>query len=800
MLDLSQKKLTKAEWCGVESPLQPSEMAVIRLLAESLDDVNKSQAVALPLSQSLKVAGYDNLIFDRYLRTAWDAVAKQVKSVYNTDLQIPRVAEPKLKKADVIKFNNSRLTHSPEGIIEFVVLALFRSSLRKQRKKNGDWLIPYFTGCHLYHTAFEAANGVLRELLGQLMQIVAGDLSPATAVLSSVAILEENVLLTKYAPLSLFPHQRQLIYALRNECRVPKLITYTAPTGTGKTLSPLGLLGFKGVIFMCAARHVGLALARAAVAAEKPMAFAFGCESETDIRLHYSAAKYYTTNSRTGGIRKVDNSAGAKVQLMVCDMKSYLVAMRYMLKYRESHDLVWYWDEPTMTLDCDSHPCHELISANWTHNTIPNVVLSSATLPSQEDLESINDTFRSRFGGASIERISSHDCRKTITLLDKQGYAQSPHSTFDTAPKIRASALVCKRNLTLLRYVDLQEIVSFIEDAWRTLGEATLPDQLAPAIAFPTLQSITMESVKRYYLELILCIEDATLHGIAQRLASERVPRHKSTVYASSSDAHTLTDGPTMFMCEDTAKVGAFLLQEAKVPENELTRITQCLNKNERLSSRIATLEQRLEDLTASDEAAGNTNRLGDSSRGGEEVLKVRSEITRLSMAIQSVSIESKYIPNKPMHLRRFGCEPGNSVAFTNSLSEDDLLEILNLRHVALPQKLLLMLGIGVFESSAQPRYLELMKKLASDQKLYLIVASTDYTYGTNYQFCHGYVGSGLTKSMSREKSIQAFGRVGRGRCQQTYSIRVRDDIIIERLFNEDAETPELDNMVKLLS
>ena len=32
---------------------------------------------------------------------------------------------------------------------------------------------------------------------------------------------------------------------------------------------------------------------------------------------------------------------------------------------------------------------------------------------------------------------------------------------------------------------------------------------------------------------------------------------------------------------------------------------------------------------------------------------------------------------------------------------------------------------------------MDIMKKLAEEQKLYLIIASSDYIYGTNYQFCH---------------------------------------------------------------
>jgi len=159
-----------------------------------------------------------------------------------------------------------------------------------------------------------------------------------------------------------------------------------APTGTGKTLTPLALSEGNKIIFVCAARHVGLAFARAAISMNKKIAFVFGCSSADDIRLHFSAAKEYTKDRRSGGIRKVDNSVGDDVEIMICDIKSYLPAMFYMLAFNQREKMILYWDEPTITMDYENHEFHELIKENWTKNLIPNVVLSSATLPKLHEL------------------------------------------------------------------------------------------------------------------------------------------------------------------------------------------------------------------------------------------------------------------------------------------------------------------------------------------------------------------------------------------------------------------------------
>ena len=57
---------------------------------------------------------------------------------------------------------------------------------------------------------------------------------------------------------------------------------------------------------------------------EKKVAFGFGCQSASDIRLHYFSAVDYTINKKSGGIGKVDHSNGVNVEIMICDVQSIL--------------------------------------------------------------------------------------------------------------------------------------------------------------------------------------------------------------------------------------------------------------------------------------------------------------------------------------------------------------------------------------------------------------------------------------------------------------------------------------------
>lgn len=337
-------------------------------------------------------------------------------------------------------------------------------------------------------------------------------------ITNAYEFIERNSYLLKYEDKTLFVHQKQLFslcYDHRTEKTeneeeeeedpfIPKLILYTAPTGTGKTLSPIGLSEQYRIIFVCVARHIGLALAKSAISMEKKVAFAFGCESAADIRLHYFSAIDFTRDKRSGGIRKVDNSVGDNVEIMVCDVQSYITAMHYMLAFNRAEKIITYWDEPTITLDSQEHALHSTIHKNWTENQIPTMVLSCATLPTADELQPVFADFRCKFEDADVLTITSYDCRKSIPILDKSGYCVLPHFIYSDFTKLTECARFCEQNKTLLRYFDLREIIRFIEyiDVEELIDEAYTIDSYFT----DNISNITMNRLKEYYLELLLRI------------------------------------------------------------------------------------------------------------------------------------------------------------------------------------------------------------------------------------------------------------------------------------------------------
>jgi hypothetical protein len=275
--------------------------------------------------------------------------------------------------------------------------------------------------------------------------------------------------------------------------------------------------------------------------------------------------------------------------------------------------------------------------------------------------------------------------------------------------------------------------------------------------------------------------------------------------FISTKDAYTLTEGPTIYLATDIDKIAKFCIQQANIPALVMTDILESIEFNNRVNDKIDKLQKDLEDSLPKekqDDSAGGKKGGGEKTKKierameGSQNAKIKKDLEMYQGMIKIAQLNDTFIPNKPAHLKKWAEAMNVTNAFASSISEDVIVKIMMLNDVSDSWKILLMMGIGVFTNHTSIAYTEIMKNLADEQRLYLIIASSDYVYGTNYQFCHGYISKDL--SLTQEKIIQALGRVGRNGVQQEYTIRFRDDSHITKLFTAEAEKPEVQNMNRL--
>lgn len=879
-MDLQQRKLTKSEWDSIEKPISSNEKEILKLIIDGYEKVGikyNKQHTILGYLKMEQTPDLDDYVLSRYLLPQIIKMRETCIIPDNEQFTFLHIYKdgwkPKhaFKKAFSIKLQRyTPAMIAEQQLMESKLLDLTATMLANkygtQNKKSNSsgsnvpttsllWCKQYITLKKLLDTSLKPNKHVC-EIVKKILDILEEDVDISHIIENSANYIEQNIDILKYQDISLYHHQKEIFTHVKNDSA--KLIMYTAPTGTGKTLTPIGLLTKHKVIFVCAARHVGLALAKSAINMQKKVAFAFGCETADDIRLHYFAAKDYTKDWRTGGIRKVDNSVGDKVELMICDVKSYLPAMYYMLAFNEKKEIITYWDEPTITMDYETHECHTIIQDNWSKNLIPNVVLSSATLPKMHELAETIADFRTKFyeNDPNIVNILSSDCRKSVPIVNKYGYVVSPHNISNEYSAMLQIVQHCQQNPVLMRYFDLSDISSAIIIADKKKYSVRTINR-----RFASVDDVTMQEIKEYYLEMLLHIKpekwsefyietyntrNAVVTNIPQTGDSLRKvkslgntpssvnsvfsPPHAGNfiqrttsvqpmnkpdevvgTYISTKDSHTLTDGPTIYLSNEPEKIAKFCIQQANIPEVVMADLLHSIEFNNNINEKIEKLENELEDALPketgkSDDKGKGKSKAPDNSKKIERTMegntnvagRIREKLDSLRSMIKVTQLNETFVPNKRAHVEKWANGKNLNDAFTSTISEDTIVKIMSLNDVSNAYKILLMLGIGVFTHHKSVDYTEIMKQLADTQKLYLIIASSDYVYGTNFQFCHGYISKNM--GLTQEKTIQAIGRVGRSGVQQKYTIRFRDDEPIHKLFTHEENKPEVLNMNRLFT
>ena len=886
-MDLTQRKLSKSEWDGIEIPVNKDELEILQLIVNGFSNVQLKVNNTNSIFTQLKIEYNDQIEEFLYANFFADKIKTLVQK-YNIsficltssrkktgdedkDIYYINVATiVKLKSSDQIRLSrlNTETISSNNNIYEFVLYNNLEKMLDYKEKNNHKWMYYCYTLNKLIKNNVEKVNRFLKEIIETFIKNYEKDVDLLYILRNSSEIIEKNPNILKYSDLSLYDHQKTIFAAIKSV--KPKLILYIAPTGTGKTLTPLGLSQTYKVIFVCAARHVGLALARSAISIGKRIAFAFGCSAAEDVRLHYFAAKEYTKDRRSGQIRKVDNTVGDKVEIIICDIRSYLPAMFYMASFNDINNIITYWDEPTITMDYKHHELHTIIKNNWKKNIIPNFILSSATLPKLHELTHTIADFKEKFPESIIHNIVSYDCRKTIPLINNDGYIVMPHYLHEDYSNIIETVTHCEENLSLLRYFDLKEASEFIYYVeTNKLNKSSARFERN----FVSIDDIDMTQIKLYYLKVlknIILSSWSTIHNYfkIQRVkqikfnntvdgkgnaitrtkslitptkpkSGEKLSRVESVqlpiantnidppgscgVFVTTKDSYTLTDGPTIFLANDLPKIAKFCIQQANIPAIVMKDITDKIEYNNQINERVENIEKELEfeETRMESNSSGSTDNSKEakklqgkkdkknSSKAFDKMLdrttdknitKMREEITTLKGMIKNARLDDMFIPNRLAHLDKWAKTLNTSGAFTSNIEESIIVSIMLLKDVEDSWKILLLLGIGVFTQHKSSSYTEIMKTLADQQKLYLIIADSDYIYGTNYQFCHGYLSKDL--ELTQEKIIQALGRIGRNNIQQQYSARFRDNSQIITLFTRfnSEDKPEVINMNELFN
>ena len=777
-----QQKLLKSEWISLERKLDTKDINVLKIIQNGYHDSNICHDFHNTLRNLLKI---NDSLDDAYIfKTCYGD--KYKKSIQKTKCKLFqninfKGSDKKAKKSDIIRIENTMKTQKDiiDKSIESVILNIIFKIIKNTEDKEYWCLSLHNIITKNHHLQI---NNIVLELSICLLETAKKEFSDKTIkyILKNSNKCVDNNKYNSILPIKLYDHQCEIYNIFKNQ-QEPKLIYYTAPTSSGKTLTPVGLSEQYKIIFLCASKHIGLQLAKNLVNVQKKIAFSFGCDDVSQIRLHNNAA---STFIETKYGKKIDNTDGKNVDIIISDIKSYEIAMLYMLAYSQRENIILFWDEPTIMLDkiCSDH--HEMMQNVCKINKIPNVILSSATLPPREYLADVESSFMRKFGSNSkVFTVTNCDTISNICLVDECGNVVMPHTYFESFDSLQS--FLKKDIKKYYKFFSCQYCSKFILFYCKHKS-------ISLRRLFDNYDSLCSTNIKDVYFDILKSMNDSYW-----RLAYDSfnmMYKHKIDNIGTKITAEhgaSLVHGPTLYICENTKNVMKYLYTVSKISNETLSNIESNIEYNENILEKIKEEEQKIE-FELSKKSNADENDSGKDkinySLSDNSLEKYQQQLDKLNKSLKTITLPYIYIPNTKDHYLKYhpNHEYSESDIFTCVLDETVVQNILKL-DINNIYKILLLQGIGVF-STYKPNndynvYESLVKQLADEKELFVVIADSDYIFGVNYQFCHCYLGKDLS-NITHEKIIQAIGRVGRKERNKSFTFRFRSQHHINEFFN----------------
>lgn len=751
MEDFKLQKMLKREWISIEKQVDIKEKKILLMIKKGYNDIDIVLNNYYLISELIKLNNTDSDYYI-YINIILPYIVKNYLKYIKYTIK-PNKIKKKLSSKDFIRLNNSNL--NIDNSIDIIVILILKKLIKYNQ------VIYYYNIKYLI--SIYNINVYVKEIVNYYLDKFS--FLPIDILNNSSSVIENNNIF-EYFHISLHEHQKKIYNIFKNNSN--KLIFYTAPTSSGKTLTPIGLCEEYKVIFICASRHIGMNLAKSAVNVGRKIGFAFGCKTIDDIRLHFFSVNTYTNDKHKRPI----HTDGINVEMLICDLFSYESAMLYMKSFFDIKKIILFWDEPTISMDYDSHPLHEIIELNWRINEIPNIILSSATLPNNLDL--LIQNYKKKFEG-EFYNIDSIDEHTNITLVNNDGNIIMPHMYLHNKNDINNYLNTLGEKYK--KFLSIEQCSKFILNS-KLLNEFT--------DIHSNITTINSKTIKNFYYYILKNEEIVNIPNIT----------FDNSLCFSTTSSININYGPGLYIVENDYKnMIEELVKDININKNALQEVENDINYNLSLSEKLIRLKKDLEDKLKKEE--GKENKITD-QRFDNETKNIMKKIELIEKKYKSINLDDKYIPNTFSHYSKWNKEKKFKKLdlFKSDIDHEYINKIIEL-DISFDYKILLLIGIGILTNDNN-EYNTVMRELADSKKLLLIIASSDYIYGTNYQFAHCYLSHNIA-NITQEKIIQAIGRVGRKEKNKRFTFRILNDEHINILFR-DNKNMEGDKMNKLMS
>ncbi len=431
-------------------------------------------------------------------------------------------------------------------------------------------------------------------------------------------------------------------------------------------------------------------------------------------------------------------------------------------------EYVLLFDEPTT--DAETRKSEILrdnvcVMANAPKRTI----LASATMPPIEELRPIIDHYSERHRG-EVVLVRSDEIQIGCDASTLSGAPFIPHMNCKTSKELQNVLLMVDRVPFLKRMYTYKTAL----ELWRKLhalkintdGMTNIPD------LFKDINALSADSVRAATVRILRMVCDISDDAVARVCdtplndAALRLDRLGTTAAHTCPNMTLIAaDDPVTFTLENYAD----LLADIKV----------------RVKSAHHMLEKYSKDVKAHNDAAEKLIKIGESAI---------HDLNNLREHSPKIDFPGFAHINTPAHSAKYGQRTSSrtpmdleSIDFGSMDIFDDL-------------KLLLCAGIGVYDTSLNSAYLDIVLSLASTGAIAGLVANDRISYGTNYPFGKVIIPKEFANH-SPYTMFQLMGRAGRAgrswRAEVCMADKVADDLM-DFIRNPDKPNIEAANIIEV--
>ena len=534
-----------------------------------------------------------------------------------------------------------------------------------------------------------------------------------------------------------FESQIELMSAVKNNIDNGFLLLYKTLPGLGKTTMILSICKFikkmgnnKKVIFCCSDI---LESVRVQV-----------------LRIMYNfGIKFGIGNGNSDNSYKITNSWNCKNdderELIVCDYLS-----TYLILKENKNDYVLFFDEPTILTDSLKNVSILELLSKILYYLPKYTILSSATLPQQDEIQQIITHHRNKYINCSICEVVSNKTLVGCIIKDFNGQILSPHSYCKSKNDLQLLLGKIKKIPLLGKFYTLPYLMN-LNEFLKKYNEH---------IDLDTIESFDQESIFECTLQLLTTIASSdkdifndfmqikAVDIIEDALDKERLDKdYNKIVFTKLITTHAFK---YMGCCLVATKNPLEFVRTNFYP------IVQKLKEKFNIKNINNVYEKYKKDTKNIKEMIDNIHLKYTSESVQEEkindLLKNRPCINFPS-SIQVNSTDhvkgfAKYVKNYDKSLVKNSIMP-ESIDITNFNIDDDL-------------KFLLYMGVGIYSQHLDRDYCNQVLELLSDRQLAFIISDDSFCYGANYQISNVIINDDLCDDHSINTILQLIGRTSR--------------------------------------